>query len=73
MYRITMEHTRRFRTPSEQPYRFLGIAAVEQYYRRRLLHWAGYVSRMPMHQFLRQLLTGFWVANPKKSQKVFSF
>ena len=37
MCRVTMEHTRRRRTPSEQPNRRLGIAAVEQYYRRRLL------------------------------------
>ena len=64
MCRVTMEHTRRFRIPSEQLYRRLGIVAVHQYYHRRLLRWAGYVSRMPMDRPPRQLLTGF-VANPR--------
>ena len=48
MCRITMVNTRRCHIPSVQLYRRLGIAAVEQYYRRRLLRWAGHVSRMPM-------------------------
>ena len=64
MCRITMVHTRRCRIPSVQLYRRLGIAAVEQYYRRRLPRLAGNVSRMPMDRLPRQLLTGF-VANPR--------
>ena len=64
MYRVTMEHTRRFRIPSEQLYKRLGIAAVEQYYRRRLPRWAGNLSRMPMDRLPCQLLTGF-VASPR--------
>ena len=64
MCRVTIVHTRHCRIPSVQLYRRLGIAAVEQYYRRRLPRWAGYVSRMPMDRLPRQLLTGF-VANPQ--------
>ena len=59
-----MEHIRRCRIPSEQLYRRLVIAAVEQYYRRRLPRWAGHVSPMPMDRLPRQLLAGF-VANPR--------
>jgi hypothetical protein len=28
-------------------YKYLSIAPVDQYYHRRLLHWAGHVSYMP--------------------------
>ena len=64
MCRITMKHTIRHRISSKQLYKRLGIAAVEQYYHRRLLRWAGHVSRMPMSRAPRQLLTG-WVAHPR--------
>ena len=64
MCRITMAHTIRHHIPSKQLYKRLGIAAVDQYYHRRLLRWAGHVSRMPMSRAPRQLLTG-WVANPR--------
>ena len=60
---ITMAHTIRHHIPSKQLYKRLGIAPVDQYYHRRLLHWAGHVSRMPMTRASRQLLTG-WVAHP---------
>ena len=42
--RITIRH----RIPSKQLYQRLGIAAVDQFYHRRLLRWAGHVSRTPM-------------------------
>jgi hypothetical protein len=64
MCRITMAHTYRHHIPSKQLYKRLGIAAVDQYYHRRLLRWAGHVSRMPMSRAPRQLLTG-WVAHPR--------
>ena len=63
MCRITMAHTIRHRIPSKQLYQRLGIAAVDQFYHRRLLRWAGHVSRMPMSRVQRQLRTG-WVAHP---------
>ena len=64
MCRITMAHTIRHHIPSKQLYKRLGIAAVDQYYHRRLLRWAGHVPRMPMSRAPRQLLTG-WVASPR--------
>ena len=64
MCEITMAHTRRYRIPSEQLHRRLGIAAMEQYYRRRLPRWAGHVSPMPMDRLPQQLLACF-VANPQ--------
>jgi len=64
MCRITMAHTIRHHIPSKQLYKRLGIAPVDQYYHRRLLRWAGHVSRMPMSRAPRQLLTG-WVAHPR--------
>jgi hypothetical protein len=63
MCRITVAHTIRH-IKSKQLYKRLGIAAVDQYYHRRLLRWAGHVSRMPMIRVQRQLLTG-WVAHSR--------
>ena len=63
MCRITIARTPSATTSSpKQLYKRLGIAAVDQYYHRRLLRWAGHVSRMLMSQVQRHLLTG-WVAH----------
>ena len=53
----TMASTIGHHIPSKQLYKRLGIAPVDQYYHRRLLRWAGSVSRMPMTRAPRQLLT----------------
>ena len=66
MCRITLEHTRRCRILSEQLYRRLGVATEEQYCRRRLLRWAGHVSRMPITRLPRQLPEGF-AASPRSA------
>ena len=42
----------------------LGIEPLEAYYHRRLLRWAGHVSRMPLNRLSRMPLAG-WVANPR--------
>ena len=42
----------------------VGIEPLDSYYQRRLLRWAGHVSRMPIDRLPRMLLTG-WVANPR--------
>ena len=48
----------RCRIPLVTLYSRLGIAAAEQYYRRRLPRLAGHVSRMPMDRLPRQLHAG---------------
>lgn len=42
----------------------LHIEPLDTYYHRRILRWAGHVSRMPMSRAPRKLLTG-WVANSR--------
>jgi len=64
MCRITMEHTRLHRIPSEQLYRRLGIADVEHYNHRRLPRWTGHVSHMPMDRLPQYLSTSF-ATNPR--------
>jgi len=61
---ITMARTIFHHIPSKQLYKRPGIAPVDQHYHRRLLRWAGHVSRMPMTWAPRQLLTGL-VAHPR--------
>ena len=64
MCRIAMAHTIRHHIPSSDLFERLGILSVDTYYHRRLLRWAGHVSRMPMSRAPRQLLTG-WVAHKR--------
>ena len=60
MCRITIAHTIRHRISSADLFKKLGLNPLDTYYHRRLLRWAGHVSRMPMTRAPRQLLTG-WV------------
>ena len=57
-------HAIRHHIPSKKLHKRLGIASVDQYYRNRLLRWAGHVTHMPMSRITRKLLTG-WVAHPR--------
>ena len=64
MCRINIAHTIRHHISTSSLLARLGIEPVETYYHRRLLRWAGHVSRMPLDRLPRMLLTG-WVANPR--------
>ena len=64
MCRIAMAHTIRHRISSENLLKRLHIEPLDTYYHRRILRWAGHVSRMPMSRAPRKLLTG-WVANSR--------
>ena len=64
MCRITMAHTIRHRITTNSLYAKLEIDPLDTYYNRRLLRWAGHVSRMPMSRVPRKLLTS-WVAKPR--------
>ncbi len=64
MCRINIAHTIRHHISTSSLLARLGIESFETYYHRRLLRWAGHVSRMPLNRLPRMLLTG-WVANPR--------
>ena len=64
MCRINIAHTIRHHISSSSLFARLGIEPLDSYYQRRLLRWAGHVSRMPIDRLPRMLLTG-WVANPR--------
>ncbi len=57
-------HTIRHHISSNSLFSRLGIEPLETYSHRRLLRWAGHISRMPPNRLPRMLLTG-WVANPR--------
>jgi hypothetical protein len=58
---ITMAHTFRHHISSADLFEQLGLSTFGTYYHRRLLRWAGHVSRM---RAPRQLLTN-WVAHKR--------
>ena len=64
MYRITIAHTIRRRITTKSPVSKPKIDPLDTYYNRRLLRWAGRVSRMHMFRAPRELLTS-WVAKPR--------
>ena len=64
MCRITISHTIRHHISSESLLKRLHIEPLDTYYHRRILRWAGHVSRMPMSRAPRKLLTS-WVANSR--------
>jgi hypothetical protein len=60
MCRIRIAHTIKHRTTSKSLFERLGVSSFDSYYNRRLLRWAGHVTRMPMYRMPLKLLTG-WV------------
>ena len=64
MRRITIAHTIRHRITTKSLFARLEINPLDTYYNRRLLQWAGHVSRMPMSRVPRSLLKS-WVAIPR--------
>ena len=58
MCRINIAHTIRHHISTSSLLARLGIEPLETYYHRRLLRWAGHVSRMPLNRLPRMLLTG---------------
>ena len=64
MCRITIAHTIRHHISTDSLLKRLGIEPIDTYYHRRLLRWAGHVSRMPLTRAPRKLLTG-WVEHSR--------
>ena len=64
MFRVTISHTIRHLVSSESLLKRLHIEPLDTYYHRRIIRWAGHVSRMPMSRAPRKLLTS-WVANSR--------
>ena len=64
MCRITIAHTIRHHISTDSLLKRLGVEPLDTYYHRRLLRWAGHVSRMPLTRAPRKLLTG-WVEHPR--------
>jgi hypothetical protein len=62
MCRINMAHTIRHHITSNSLFSQLEVEPLDVYYNRRVLRWAGHVSRMPMSRTPCKLLTG-WVAH----------
>ena len=62
---ITMADTIRHHISSADLLDKLGLSPLDTYNHRRLLRWAGRVSRMPMSRAPRRLLTG-WVAHKRQ-------
>ena len=60
---ITIAHTIRHRITTKSLFAKLEIDPLDTYNSRRLLRWAGHVSRMPMSRVPCKLLTS-WVAKP---------
>ena len=66
MCRITIAHNIRRSITSESLFRRLAIMDLDSHYYNWVLRWACYVTRMPMSQAPRQLLTG-WVVHPRQA------
>ena len=64
MCHITIAQTIRHRITTNSLFAEFEIDPLGTYYNRRLLRWAGNVSRMPMSREPRKLLTS-WVAKPR--------
>ena len=64
MCRVTIAHTIRHHISTDSLLKRLGIEPFDTYYHRRLLRWAGHVSRMPLTRAPRKLLTG-WVEHSR--------
>jgi hypothetical protein len=68
MCKVNMSNTQKHHISSSTLYKRLNIQPIDCYFHRRILRWAGHVSRMPLHRLPRKLLTS-WSTDSRLAQR----